>query len=49
MYMANQIQDFHDKCSIQKEEEESVHQQTGLKFKEETSKVPKMCIQIKYH
>jgi hypothetical protein len=28
-----------DKGSIQQEEEESLHQQTGLKFKEETRKV----------
>jgi predicted HD phosphohydrolase len=31
------MQNYHGKISIQ-QEEESFHQQTGLKFKEETSK-----------
>jgi hypothetical protein len=35
---ANYIQNCHGKSSIQ-QEEDSFHQQTGLKFKEETSKV----------
>ena len=33
MYMGNEIQDFHGKISFQQEEEEdSFHQQMGLKF-----------------
>ena len=36
MHMQNKSQDCHDKSSIQ-QEEDYFHQQTGLKYKEETS------------
>jgi hypothetical protein len=38
MYKGNKIQDIPGKSSIQ--QEVSFHQQIGLKFKEETRKVP---------